>query len=788
MIKIFLNTISRTLLKNKRDSLISIGGLAIGIAAVMLIGLWINSELSFNKCHKNYNTIARVMTNEDSNGQIFTNNVQAIGLGALLKTSYGNYFEKMAIVRSQIENRVVANGEKKFTENGYFMQPDGPEMFSLDMINGSIDGLKDMNSILLSESLAKKLFGNENPVNQIVKMDARWDLKVTGVYKDLPSNSEFWEASYFAPLDRYIAGWLTPESWDTYNMKIYVQVHPGTDFEKVSNSIKDIIKLRATDSKSKVFLLPMSKWHLYSQFENGANVTSEQLKYVLMFGVIGFFVLLLACINFMNYYTARSEKYAKEIGIRKTIGAKRFELVRKFLGQSSVVMVFAFILAIIIVNLVIPFFSQLTGSELHLPWNNLYFWLICLGFIVFTSLMAGSYPAFYLSSFKPIEAINVKRHSSEFISLPRKILVIFQFVVTISLIIGTIMVNKQVQFAKDRPVGYTREGLLSLRPGTPDFVEKFGLLREELLKTGVVDEAAASNFSVTNTIGNSNGIYWTGKDPEFDPTFNIVNASFEYGKTIGLQIIEGRDFSRKLHSDLSGVVINQSALKLFGFKKPIGETIMKDGRNYTILGVIKDIIKGSPFENAKASLVFLTEDEFKWLYIRINPNLSDNVALQRIESAFNKIIPSAPFDYKFVVQEYNVKFKEKERIGKMAVLLTFLAIIISCLGLFGLVTFLTEKRSKEIGIRKINGAKVSEIMAMLNMEFIKWVVISFVIACPIAYYIMNKWLDNFAYKTELSWWIFALAGLLAFVVALLTVSWQSWRAASMNPVESLRYE
>ena len=794
MIKLFFNTILRTF-KNTRYSFISIGGLTIGIAVVMLIVLWIHDELSFNKCHENHDRIAMVMLNNNANGEIYTGSVVTAGLGTLLKSSYGNNFERIAIVRSRVENRVITLGENKYTQNGYFMQSEGPEIFSLKMIYGSRDGLNDINSVLLSESLSKKLFGNLDPVAQFVKMDANWDLKVTGVYKDLPSTSEFREASFIAPLDRYMSGWLTLDNWKNQNMQIYVQLHKKADLEQVSANIKDIMKPYSDGVKNETFLYPMSRWHLYSQFENGVNVTSERLKYVWMYGIIGFFVLLLACINFINLCTSRSEKYAKEIGIRKTIGSGRHQLIRKFLGESLIMTAFAFALALGITYIIKPWFGEVTGKELLFPLGNPLYWLSCLAIIVITAILAGGYPAFYLSSFDPVKALRGGNGTNGFAALPRKVLVVFQFSVSISLIICTIIVNKQIEYAKDRPVGYTREGLISFRPGSPEFSGKSQLLRTELRRTGVVDEIATSNQPITNTLGNNGGFSWKGKAPSFDPTFNTINVSYEYGKTIGLQIINGRDFSREFTSDLAGVLINESALKLMGLKNPVGENLTARGpifdqgtNNFTILGVFKDMVKGSPFEPAKPSIVFLTENDLSWLFIRINPMVSASAAIPKIEAVFNKIIPSAPFDYKFVDQEYDAKFSEEERVGKMAAFFTIFAIIISCLGLFGLATFLAEKRTKEIGIRKVNGAKVSEVLAMLNKDFVKWVAIAFVIATPIAYYTMHKWLENFAYKTTLNWWIFALAGLLALGIALLTVSWQSWKAATRNPVEALRYE
>jgi putative ABC transport system permease protein len=789
----FLKSSLRSLTKNKGYSFINIGGLTLGIVVIMLIGMWIHDELSYNKYHDNYQSIVKVMRlNKSDNGEIFTGSWLTTGTGTLLKSEYSNYFKKVAMV-PRIENRVIEAGEKRLSENGYFMQAEGTEIFSLKMKFGSRDGLTDMNSILLSASLAKKLFGDINPVNQDVKMDAKWNLKVTGVYEDLPSNSEFNEASYFAPLDRYLAGRSNLNVWNNYNMTIYAQLNPNADPGKLSSIIEDAI-LPHINNKCKLFLHPMNRWHLFSRFENGKNAMSEQLKFVLIYGIIGFFVLLLACINFMNLTTARSDKYTKEIGIRKTLGAARYLMMRKFLSESLLLVLLSFILSFCLIILVLPWFNQLAGKELNVLWGNLWFWFSCLTFILITALLSGSYPAFYLSSFKPAKALKGNKQARNQTAKPRKFLVVFQFAISIILIIGTLTVNRQIQHAKNRPVGYTRKGLITLRPRSPEYSKKFHVLKNELKKNNAVYEVAAGNYPVTNNRGSNPFFEWKGKPSGVDPSFNTIKVSNEYGKTVGWELLSGRDFSKELKSDLSGVVINESAQKLMQLNNPVGETLkwspphFKEPRFYTILGVVKDMVKSSPYESTAPSIIFLSEKKLTWLFIRINPAVSAGKALSKIEKTFNKIIPSAPFDYQFADDEYNIKFREEEQVANLASVFAVLAIIISCLGLFGLATFLAERRIKEIGIRKVNGAKISEILSMLNKDFIKWVAIAFVVACPIAYYAMNKWLENFAYKTTLSWWIFALAGVLALGIALLTVSWQSWRAATRNPVEALRYE
>ncbi|MCX6236197.1 MAG: ABC transporter permease [Bacteroidia bacterium] len=795
MYSISFKTILRSLIKNKRYSFISIGGLAIGISVFMLIALWTNDELSFNKSYENYSSVAKIMRNEfGSSDGIFTSDIMTTGMGTMLKTSYGSHFSKIALVRANIEDRIITSGENKYTEKGYFLQPDGLDILSLHMLHGTRNGLKDINSMLLSRSLAKKLFGDAYPVGKLVKLDASSDMLVTGVYDDLPGNSEYAEARYFAPLDKYLEGWSHLNVWNNYNMYILVQLKPGSNFEQTSSVIKHAIHQYDPKSQTEFFLHPMSKWHLDSTFENGVLVMSNRFELLLLLGSIGLLVLLLACINYMNLSTARSEQYSKEIGIRKTLGSERYQLIEQLLSESMIATFIAFLIAICTTWAVLPWFNQVSGKELCVPWDNYWFWLMTIAFLFMVSLLTGSYPAIYLSSFKPLKALAGVNHKTSFGATTREVLVIFQFTISIALIIASVIIYKQVQYTKSRPVGYTTKGLISLYMNTPDYRGKYLTLRDELKKTGLVQEIAVVNNPILSTKGWSPDYNWRGKNKDFNPSFLTMKVSYEYGKTIGLQFVNGRDFSRDLQSDQSGILINESTQHLMGLTSPVGEIVTWFSENpnkpnsYTVIGVIKDMVKGSPYEAAPPVVMFLNNEDLKWLYIRINPNVSASEALPKIENVISKIVPSSPFDYHFVDDQYNAKFQEEDRIGRLALFFTLMAIVISCLGLLGFAAFLTEKRTKEIGVRRVNGAKVHEILTMLNKDLVKWVAIAFVISCPIAWYTMHLWLENFAYKTELSWWIFALAGLLALGIALLTVSWQSWKAATRNPVEALRYE
>jgi putative ABC transport system permease protein len=785
----------RNLVKNKGYSFINIGGLAMGMAVALLISLWVYDELSFNKYHENYETIAKVYRTETRGGETQANTAHVPGLGTLLKTEYGSHFKNVTIMRTGTEDRVLAFGEKKFTQSGYFMQASGADMLSLKMIKGSRQGLKEMKSIFLSETLAKKLFEETDPINQIVTMDAKTDLTVTGVYEDIPKNSEFGDVSYFAPFELYIDGWTTVDVWDNYFTYIYVQINPEESFESISGIIKDVmlahIPEERVESKPEVFLHPMSELHLNSEFEEGRLVTSKRMMTVWYFSAIGIFVLVLACINFMNLSTARSEKRAKEVGIRKSIGSLRSQLVQQFFGETLLIATIASATALIVVQISLPWFNAVSDKDMALPITLPLFWISIIGFTLLTGLLAGSYPAIYLSSFNPVKTLKGTFKTGRFEALPRRALVVIQFTVSITLTIGTIIVYQQIQFAKNRPIGYSREGLIGIRASQPEYKGAYQTLRNELKQTGTVEEIAEANYAITDTRGWNGGFSW--HDQKFDPSFNTIFVTHEYGQTVGWEFTDGRDFSREFPSDLSGIVINESALKILGLENPVGELLTwapggTDRGTYKILGVVKDMVKGSPYEPTDPSIIFLSENDMRWLYIKIKPTVSAHEALPKIQSVLSSIVPSAPFDYTFADEAYGAKFRAEERIGKLATLFSALALLISCLGLFGLASFMAEQRTKEIGIRKIMGASVISLWKMLSKDFVVLIVISCGLAIPISFYFMNSWLGQYEYRTTISWNVFIITGMGALTVTLLTVSFQAIKAALMNPVKSLRSE
>ncbi|RYU97728.1 ABC transporter permease [Emticicia agri] len=783
----------RNLTKNKSYSFINIGGLAIGIAVAILIAFWIHDELTFNQSHQNYDRIGQVMRHDWYNGRKETGGQSSpMPLGNKLRDAYKDAFTHVVISTNPV-NYIIASADKKFTQAGRFMQAGAPELLTLHMLQGSRAGLQEIHTILLSETLAKKLFGNTNPINKVVTIDTQVNTKVTGVYQDFPTNSEFRGISYIAPFELYLTfnEWANAarDNWGDNSFPIYVQIAPNQTFEQVSAKIKNTMlpHLNAEKAKQKpeVFLHPMAKWHLYSNFENGVNITSEAFKYIIFYATIGLFVLLLACINFTNLSTARSEKRAKEVGIRKAMGSLRAQLAIQFLSETLLITGFALVLSVGLVFLILPWFNNVADKEIAILWAKPLFWLLSLTFTLLTAILAGLYPAFYLSSLQPIKTLKGVFHGGRAALISRKLLVVVQFTISITLIIGTSIVYRQLQMAKNRPVGYNTEGLLSFPKN--GFQGKESVLRNELIRSGAVVEVAESGSELTSQGSNNTGFDWKGKTTGMKDDFGTLRVSYEYGKTVGWQFIAGRDFSRKFSSNSSGIIVNESAVKLMGLQNPVGEVVRSTHwhkGNYVILGVVKDMVMASPFEKVRPA-IFSLQGNKRFILIKINPQTSTHQALSQIQEIFNKIAPAVPFEYKFINEEYAHKFANEERIGKLAYFFSVLAILISCLGLFGLASFMAEQRTKEIGIRKVLGASVLNLLGLLSKDFVRLIIISFFIAIPIAYFFLDNWLQKYAYRTELSWWIFALSGLGALVVTLLTVSYQSIKVALKNPVKNL---
>lgn len=807
MFKSYLKIGWRNLLKTKGYSFINIGGLTIGMTVVMFIGLWIYDELSFNKYHKNYEDIAQVWSFETDTETSKIEGGESIQfpVSTTLRNNYPQYF-KHVLIAWWLSDYTLSTPDKKLSRKGQFIEADVLEMLSLKMLKGSYESLNDPHSIVLSKSTAASIFGNEDPINKTVTIDNRIEVKVTGIYEDIPRNNRFNEVRFFAPWSLFLLmnEWAREKGsdWDNRPFNIYVQLQPNVSMEAVNKAIKDLYRKNVpadfytTIEKYHPFvqLVPMSTWHLYSELKDGKPV-GGRITYVWLFGAVGIFVLLLACINFINLSTARSQKRAREVGVRKALGSGKGQLIAQFLSESFLVVVFAFTLSVILLVLLQNLFNQLSDKDVSLPFGNLVFWIMAIIFIFITGFLAGIYPAFYLSSFQPVKVLKGVLRYGRFAALPRKVLVVVQFTVSVVLVLGTLIVYKQIQFARNRPVGYDKESLITMEMSDPNYKGKLDLLRTELLRTGVVLEVAASSSPLTAVNNFTGGYEWPGKDPNLNAEFAVCNVTPDFGKTVGWEFIAGRDFSKNFSTDsVNAIIINEAAIKYMGLKNPVGKELTDVDEfgtkkwSKTIIGVVNDLIMESPYEPVNPTLYFFNKYAERLLHIKIKPEANASAALSKIESVINKIVPTALFDYKFVDEEYARKFSQEERIGKLAGIFSIVAIIISCLGLFGLASYVAEQRSKEIGIRKVMGATVSGIWQMLSKDFVVLAIISSFIAIPIAVYFMNSWLQKYEYHTTISWWIFLLTGLGALLITLLTVSFQAVKAALMNPVKSLRSE
>lgn len=786
MFRNYLKIAWRNLIRNKASSFINIGGLATGMAVVMLIGLWIWDEMSYDKYHLNYNSIGQVMTTQTSNGQVVTFGSTVVPLGNELRAKYGSSFKLTALTSGG--THVLSLSETKVAQQGLWAEPDLPAMLSLVMIKGSYGTFKDPSSMLLSATTANALFGRADPINKVVRVDNNTNFKIAGVYQDLPRNTTLNGTMFLLPWNNPANFWSTQRTrWDNHGCQLYVQLEPNGDFRKVSAQIKNITTSYNKTVNETIQVFPMSQWHLYSEFQNGISV-GGRIRFVRLFGTIGLFVLLLACINFMNLSTARSEKKAKEVGIRKAIGSLRSQLIGQFLSESMLIVLVASVLTILLVWIAIPYFNNIAGKQLSMPWGKPLFWLSVLGFTFFTGLVSGSYPAFYLSRFKPVKVLKGAFRLGRFAALPRKALVIVQFTVSIVLIIGTIVVFKQIQFAANRPAGYTREGLITVEMNTQQIYGHYGPMRNDLIQTGAALNMSESSNATTALYTYNTGFTWEGKAPGFDPSFADVFVSTDFGKTIDWEIIEGRDFSSSYPADTGAFILNESALKVTGIKDPVGKIMHWNGKDHVITGIVKDMVMESPYKEAIATIFQMKPDWVKHITIRINPKMSTQMALSKIAAVLKKYDPASPFEYKFNVDEYAKKFSDEQHTGRLATGFSVLAIFISCLGLFGMASFMAEQRIKEIGVRKILGATVFTLWQLLSKDFVVLVIISLFIATPVSYYFMHQWLQAYQYRTSITWWIFAAAAASAIIVALATVSYQSIKSALANPVKSLRSE
>lgn len=789
MLRNFFLVTVRNLWRNKSFSAINILGLAIGMAAALLIGIWVHNEISYDRFHAKADRISLLYSRENYNGKMEVWPRVSSKMALTLKKDYGEIEDA---VKFRTVYFLVSNGEKHLNLEGAFADSGFLPMFSFPILRGDAKtALTDDYGIVLTEHVAKNLFGDQDPMGKIVRIDSSDNFTVKGILKDLPANTEF-SFQYLLPAS-YLTrlGWdVMGGSWNNTNSVTYALLKPGASRTAFDRKIKDIVKVHQSAEKSFVretFTQPLSRAHLYSNSENG-QLTGGLIASVRLFSLIAAFILLIACINFMNLSTARSERRAKEVGIRKVVGALKSSLMAQFIGESILLAAISFILTLGIVQLSLKRFNQLIGAHLYLDYSNPWFWCAALAFIGFTGLVAGSYPAFYLASFRPVAVLKsaFKKNTSPI--TPRKVLVVLQFTFAIILIISTIIVERQIQFGRNREVGYEKDKLVFTYV-QGDVLAHYDAIKRDLIGSGAAIGVTKLFSPMTRALGSVNGLSWPGSN-EDNKKLNFVQfeSDADFVKTTGTRLIEGRDIDLKTYPlDSTALLLNETAVKVMGLKNPVG-TIVKngDGVNCHVIGVVKDFIMGSPYEPIEPMVIQGLATTYPVVHFRLNPANSVAVNLAKAERVFKRYNPRYPFDYYFVDKAYNNKFKAQQQEGTLGLLFAGLTIFISCLGLFGLASYMAETRMREIGIRKVLGASVSGIATLMAGDFIKLVLIAVVIASPVAWYAMHTWLQGFQYRIQIGGWIFLAAGSIAIMIALATVSYQAIRSAVSNPVKSLR--
>jgi putative ABC transport system permease protein len=787
MIKNYLKVAWRNLKRNSLYSLINVGGLTIGMAVSFMLLIYVYNEFSFDKGNVNDARLYEVLRNQPSNGELFTNEATPVPLApAMIK----DYPEIEKVTRTTWPYDVLVNYKEKALKLT-MMSADSSilDMYTFDLVYGSKKGaLTDPSSTVITESAAKSLFGNANPVGQVIKLSNQFLYKITAVIKDNPVNSTF-QFKVLVPWGSAQQSWVKTSGWGNYSFKTYALLKPGATLTQVNAKLKKIIAKYDPDNKENtIFLYPFSSYHLYSNFKNGVAIGGS-IEQVRLFMMLAIGILVIACINFMNLSTARSERRSREVGIRKAIGARRGGLIMQFMGESLLMAFISFLFSLILVFSLTGDFGAIIHTPLTVPYNNVFAWLVALGVIVITGVLAGSYPAIFLSSFRPVKVLKGQVVSVKSAVAPRKVLVVIQFAFATFLILSSIFIYKQIIFIKDRPVGYAQHGLVEM-PDEGNMDKHFENFRRDLINAGAITDAALTGNSISNNNSSSWGITWSGQMPGEDKLpIDQIAVTYHFINTYGLKLVEGRDFSEAYPADSAAIILNQSAVKLMRFKEPLGQIVKYQGKQCRVVGVVQDFVWGSPHEPVKPAIIGFIKDWTGSIGLRLNPAKSVSASLGIIQNIYKRYNPEYPFEYKFVDEKFATKFRDEQTLGEMAISFTCLAILISCLGLFGLASFSAEQRRKEIGIRKVLGASIGNLWLNLSREFVWLVLIAFPFGAFFSWYMVSrKWMVNFTYHTDLSWWIFASTIVLSLAICLATVSWQAIKAALTNPVKSLRSE
>jgi putative ABC transport system permease protein len=783
----FIITI-RNLFRNGFYSFINITGLSIGITCSILILLWVYDEISYNKFLPKVDRMYQVWAKAFFDGK--ANNWTSVPLPTYeaMKTADSNI--KHAVVTDWGGDHLLAVGDTRLTKKGYYASEEFLEVFEFRLKTGNAEQvMDDPRSIIITEATAKAMFGDEDPINKVIRIDNENDLKVTGVLYNLPSNSSFqFDFLMTWKFREQISEWVRKNTtnWGNYSFQVFVELNDPKNEAAVSKSIKMLLQEHdQKDTKPEFFLYPMLRWRLYSSFENGVE-TGGLNEYVQLFTVIAIFIIVIACINFMNLATARSERRAREVGIRKSVGSRRFELIFQFIGESTFISLVAFLLAVLAAQLLLPYYNQLVEKQLAIDYLSREFWIFSLSLIFITGIVSGSYPAFYLSSFQPAKVLKGKVTVGKSASVPRKVLVTLQFGFSILLIIGTIVIYQQIQLVKGRELGYEQENLITVTYNN-EVSKNYKPIKLDLLSTGVVEAVTKSNSSITD-INSNNFLGWPGKPEELRVIFTTIATEYDYAKTMGIKIIEGREFSEDFKSDTASILVNEAGLALMNLKDPIGTELDLWGGKRKLIGILDDVLMGDPFEPVKPMFAILDPNWIDVVTIRLKKTEDLQASLDRVKTVFEKHAPAYPFEYKFSDVEFQKKFTHINLTSSIASLFSSLAILITGLGLFGLASYTAEQRTKEIGIRKVLGATVSSLVGLMSKDFSRLVLISFALSAPLAWWLLTWYLERYTIRTTIGWWVFPVTGAIALIFALAIVSTQALRAAHANPANSLRSE
>lgn len=786
----YFKTAWRNIVRSKGYSALNIFGLAMGMAVALLIGLWVYHEYSYDTFLPGYQRACLVRRNYYGNGDTVNYNGTSLKLADALRSQIPEL--QYVAETDYMRPHGLLVGNTKLYLPGSHIAGDFLKIFPFPLLQGNAATvLQDPYSIVLTESTAKALFGTADPLNKLVRFDNKDNLKVTGVLKDLPANSSFTfhylvPFSYLEATDDFTHT-ARSRNFEWNGFQTYVQLKPGIAYEQVAAKIRDIEKVDKDNIMSvatNVVLQPMKNWHLYGKYENGKE-TGGFVEYVRMFGIIGILVLLIACINFVNITTARSENRAREVGVRKAIGSQKKDLVYQFLVESLLLTVIAFLFSLVLVRLCLPALNRLTGTTIAIPFTSGAFWLLLLGAVLLTALAAGSRPAFYLSSFNPIHVLKGTLKTGRHSALPRKILVVLQFSCSVALIISTFIIYQQIQYARNRPAGFNLNRLV-MTDLNSDLARNYTAVKNELLQQGIAESVTWASSPATSSGWHRDVDDWPGKRPGETVNMGRITIAEGYFATLGMKMKEGRDFNG--NADTLNVILNEAAVQLLRLKNPLHQVITNWQTKMQIVGIVKDALTVSPYMPADPTMFLYDPAPQGTMMYRLSPHMPAHTAITRLNAIFSKYNPAFPYDYQFADASYAGKFDTEVLVGKLAALIAGLAIFISCLGLFGLAAYMAEQRTREIGIRKVLGASVSVLWFQLSKEFIVLVLISCVIASPVALYFLQGWLQKYPYRTDIGAGVFFAAAIIALFITMVTISYQSIRAALMNPVKSLRSE